>query len=116
MRRTLVPFFSDFMDDLEEIRTACFIFKMKLLRDSTILCKTVSCLNVYLPCCRDTLQAPKMCAVVHMSLLHKVYTASEVILHILRLVGDGSVSNVEARQTKVRLVCIAIKVTQEKSC
>ena len=94
---TLVPFFTNLMDELGEIRTACFIFKMKLLRDSMILRKTVSCLNVYLPRCSNTLQAPKMCAVVHISLLHKVHTASVVILHVLRLVGDGSVSNVGAR-------------------
>ena len=106
---TLVPFFTNLMDDLGEIGTVCFIFKMKLLRDSTILRKTVSCLNVYLPCCSDTLQAPKMCAVVHTSLLHKVHLASVVILHLLRLVGDGSVSNVEARQNEVRLAGIAIK-------
>ena len=88
---------------------------MKLLRDSMILCKTVPCLNVYLPCCSDTLQAPKMCVVVHTSLLHKVHLASAVILHLLRLVGDGSVSNVEARQNEVRFGGIAIKVAQEKS-
>ena len=76
----------------------------------------MSCLNVYLPCCSDTLQAPKMCAVVHKSLLRKVHTASVVILHLLRLVGDGSVSNVEARQNEVRFGGITIKVAQEKSC
>ena len=103
------------MDDLGKIGTACFIFKMKLLRDSMTLRKTMSFLNVYLPCCSDTLQAPKMCVVVHTCLLHKVHTASVVILHLLRLVGDGSVSNVEATQNKVRLVDIAIKVAQEKS-
>ena len=113
---TLVPFFTNLMNDLGEIGTVCFIFKMKLLRDSMILCKTVSCLNVYLPCCSDTLQAPKMCAVVHKSLLHKVHTTSIVILHLVRLVGDGSVSDVEARQNEVRLAGIAIKVAQEKSC
>ena len=88
---------------------------MKLFRDSMILHKTVSCLNVYLPCCSDTLQAPKICAVVHTSLLHKVHLISAVILHLLRLVGDGSVSNVEARQNEVRFGGIAIKVAQEKS-
>ena len=110
---TLVPFFTNFMNDLGEIGTASFKFKMKLLRDSMILCKTVSCLNVYLPCCSDTLQAPKICAVVHTSLLHKVHLASVVTLHLLRLVGDGNVSNVEARQKEVRLGGIAIKVAQE---
>ena len=89
---------------------------MKLLRDSMTLRKIVSCPNVCLPCCSDTLQAPKICAVVHTSLLHKVHTASVVILHLLRLVGDGSVSNVEARQNEVRLADIATKVAQEKSC
>ena len=110
---TLVPFFTNLMDDLGKIGTSCFIFKMTLLRDSMILCKTVSCLNVYLPCCSDNLQAPKMCAVVHTSLLHKVHTASAVILHLLRLLGDESMSNVEARQNKVRLAGIAIKVAQD---
>ena len=112
---TLVPFFTNLMNDLGEIGTVCFIFKMKLLRDSMILRKTVSCLNVYLPYCSDTLQAPKMCVVVHTPLLHKVHTASLVILHLLRLVGDRSVSDVEARQNEVRLAGIAIKVAQEKS-
>ena len=66
--------------------------------------------------CISPLQPPKMCAVVHTSLLHKVHTASVFVLHILRLVGDGSVSNVEARQNEVRFGGIAIKVAQEKSC
>ena len=56
-----------------------------------------------------------MCAVVHTSLLHKVHLASAVILHLLRLVGDGSVSNVEARQNKIRFDRIAINMAQEKS-
>ena len=42
--------------------------------------------------------------------------ASVVILHLLSLVGDGSVSYVEARLKEVRLAGIAIKETQEKSC
>ena len=113
---TLVPFFTNLMNDLGDISTVCFIFKMKLLRDSMILCKTVPFLNVYLPWCSDTLQAPKMCAIVHISLLYKVHLASVVILHLLRLVGDGSVSNVEARQNEVRFGGITIKVAQEKSC
>ena len=113
---TLVPFFTNLKDDLGEIGSVCSIFKMKLFRDSMILRKTVSCLNVYLPCCGDTLEGPKMCAVAHTSLLHKVHLVSAVILHLLRLVGDGSVSNVEARQNEVRLGGIAIKVAQEKSC
>ena len=89
---------------------------MKVLRTSMTPCKTVSCLNVYLPCCSDALQAPKICAVVHTSLLHKVHIVSVVILHLLRLAGDGSVSYVEARQKEVRLAGIAIKEAQEKSC
>ena len=93
-----------------------FIFKMKVLRTSMTPRKTVSCLNVYLPCCSDTLQAPKICAVVHTSLLHKVHIVSVVILHLLRLAGDGSVSYVEARQKEVRLAGTAIKEAQEKSC
>ena len=89
------PFFTNLIDDLGEIGTACFIFKMKVLRDSMILRKTVACLNVYLPYCSDTLLAPTMCVIVHTSLLHKVHTASVVILHLLRLAGDGRVSDVE---------------------
>ena len=92
--------------------TVFFIFKIKVLRASMTLPKTVSCLNVYLPCCSDTLQAPKICVAVHTSLLHRVHMASVVILHLLRLVGDGSVSYVEARQKEVRLAGIAIKEAQ----
>ena len=66
----------------------------------------LECLNVYLRCCKATLQALKICAVV--SLLHRVHMAS-VILHLLRLVGDGIVSYVEARQKEVSLAGIAIK-------
>ena len=50
LRDTLVPLFKNLIADLGEIGTAWFIFNMKLLRDSIILCNTVSCLNVYLPC------------------------------------------------------------------
>ena len=78
--------------------------------------KTVSCPNLYLPCCKATLQAPKICAGVSTSLLHRVHMASVVILHLLRLVGDGSVSYVEAIQKEVRLAGIAIKEAQKKSC
>ena len=78
--------------------------------------KTVQCLNLYVPCCSDTLQAPKICAVVHTSLLHRLRIASVVVLHLLKLAGDGSVSYVEARQKEVRLAGIAIKEAQEKSC
>ena len=76
----------------------------------------MSCLNVCLPSSKATLQAPKICALVHTSLLHRVHMASVVILHLLRLVGDGSVSYVETRQKEVRLAGIAIKEAQEKSC
>ena len=76
----------------------------------------MSSLNVYLPCCSDTLQTSKMCAVVHTSFLHNMHLASAVILHLLTLVDDGSVSNnVEARQNEVRFGRIAINVAQEKS-
>ena len=109
-------FFRNFIDDLAEMGIASFIFKMNILRASITLCKTVSCLNVYLPCCSNNLQAPKICAVVHTSLLHRVHMASVVILHLLRLVGDGSVSYVEAKQKEVRLASIAIKEAQQKSC
>ena len=115
MGDTLVPFLTNLMD-LGEIGTACFIFKIKLLRELIILCNTVSCLNVYLPCSSGTLQA-RMCAVVvHISLLHKVHMASVVILHLLRLVGNVRMPNVEVRQNKVRLAGIANKVAQENYC
>ena len=60
----------------------------------------LSCLNVYLPWSSDNSQAPKMCAVVHTSLLHRMHMASVVILHLLRLVKDGSVAYVEARRPR----------------
>ena len=82
---------------------------MKVFRTSMTLRKRVSCLNVYLPCCIDTLQAPKICAVLHTSLLHRVRMASIVFLHFLRFVGDESVSYVEARQKEVRSTDTAIK-------
>ena len=62
LQGTLAPFFRNLMDDLGELSSACFIFKMKLSGDSVMLCKTVSCPNVYPPCCSNTLQAPKICA------------------------------------------------------
>ena len=74
------------------------------------------CLNVFLPCCNDNLQATKICAVVHTSLLDKVHIVLVVILHLLRLAGDGSVSYVEGRQKEVRLAGIAMKEAHEKSC
>ena len=89
---------------------------MKVLRASMTFPKTMSCLNVYLPCVSDTLQAPKIYALIHTSLLYRVHLASVVILHLLRLVGYGSVSYVEARKNEVRLVDTVIKDAQEKSC
>ena len=65
--------------------------------------KTVWCLNVYLPCCSDTLQAPKIRTVVYTSLLHKVHVVSVVIVHLLRLAEDGGVSYVEARQKRSKV-------------
>ena len=50
----------------------------------------------------------KYVQVVHTSLLHRVHLVS-VILHLVRLLGDRSVSYVEARQKEVRLADIAIK-------
>ena len=67
------------------------------------LCKTELSLNIYLPCCSDTLEASKRCTVVHTSLLHMVDMASVVFLDLLRLVGGESVSYVEARHKEVRL-------------
>ena len=93
-----------------------FIFKMKVLKASMTLHRTVSCLKVYLPGCSDNLHAPKICAVVHTCLLHRLDMASVVILHLLRMVGDESVSYVEARQKEVSLAGITIQEIQEKSC
>ena len=59
-----------------------FRLTIKVLRTSNTPRKTVSPLNVYLPCCSDILQAPEICALVHTSLLHKVHIASVVILHL----------------------------------
>ena len=85
LRDTVVLFFTNSVDDLGEIGTACLM----------MLCKRVSCLNVYSPCCSDTLQAPKMCVVVQTFSLHKVHTASVVILHLLRLLGNSRMSTVD---------------------
>ena len=41
---------------------------------------------------------------------------SVVILHLLRLVGDGSVLYVEARQKEEKLAGIAIKEAHGKPC
>ena len=49
------------------------------------------------------------CQALFLLFLHKVYMASVVILHFLRLVGNESLSNVEARQKEVKLAGIAIK-------
>ena len=65
--------------------------------------------NVYLPCCSDTLQVPKIRAVIYTSLLQRMHLGSVVILHLLRMAGDESVSYVEAKQKEVRLAGIAIK-------
>ena len=78
----LLLFFGNFIDDLAGTGTASFIFTMKALRASVTLHKTVWCVNIYLPCCSDTLQVPKICAVVHTSLLCRVHMASVVILLI----------------------------------
>ena len=103
MRGTFVAFLTNVIDDLGEIGTVPFIFQMNVLKTSVTSRKTISCLNVCLPCCSDTLQAPKICAVAHTSLLHQMHIVSVVILHLLRLAGDGSVSYLEARQQEVRL-------------
>ena len=116
LQSTFFPFLTNFIDASAEVGTVSFMFEMKVLRAAMTWRKTVSCLNVYLPWSRDTLQTPKICAVAHRSLLHRVHMVSVVILHPLRLVGDGSVSYVEARQKEVRLAGIAIKEAQEKSC
>ena len=115
---TFAPVFSNFIDHLAEIGTASFIFEMEGLGPAMTWCKTGSCLNVYLLWSSDTLQAPKICAVVeHTSFLHRVHMAAVIILlHFLRLVGDGSVSHVEARQKEVRLVVIVAKEAKERSC
>ena len=63
----------------------------------------------------ETNDRPLFATLVHTSLLHRVHMVSVVILHLLSLVGDGSVSYVEARQKEVRLAGIAIKEVQEKS-
>ena len=54
------------------------------------------------------------CEALFLLFLHKVYMASVVILHFLRLVGN--LSNVEARQKEVKLAGIAIKEAKKKSC
>ena len=51
---------------------------MRALRASMTFRKTVSFQNVYPPCCSDTLQAPKIYAVVQTSLLHREHMASVV--------------------------------------
>ena len=88
------------MDDLGEIGTAWFIFKLILYMIvlgmiKMILCMIVSAMNVNLPCCSYTLQAPK-----------------KFILHLLTLVGDTRVPDVEAGQDEVILAGIAIKGAQ----
>ena len=66
---TLAPLFRNFIDDLAGIASTSFIFKIKVSRASMTFQRTVLCLNAYLPCCSDTLETPKICAVVHTSLL-----------------------------------------------
>ena len=66
---TCAPFYINFIDDLAEIITASFIFRVKVFGASVTLHKTMLCMNVYFPCCSDTLQAPEICAVVYTSLL-----------------------------------------------
>ena len=92
--------------------TASFIFQMKVLKASV----TVSCLNVNFPYCTDTLPAPKICVVIQTSLLYKVLMASVVILQVLWLVHNGSVSYVEGIQKEIRLADIALKESQETFC
>ena len=92
--------------------TASFIFQMKVLKASV----TVSCLNVNFPCCTDTLPAPKICVVIQTSLLYKVLMASVVILQVLWLVHNGSVSYVEGIQKEIRLADIALKESQGTFC
>ena len=72
MRGTFFAFLTNVIDDLGEIGTVPFIFQMNVLKTSVTSRKTISCLNVCLPCCSDTLQAPKICAVAHTSLLHQI--------------------------------------------
>ena len=59
--------------------------------------------------------APFLCSSTYI-LTDRVLMVSVIILHLLRLVGDGSVLYVEARQKEVRLAGIAIKEAQEKPC
>ena len=65
-------------------------------------------LEVVIPC--------KLLKYVSISFLHRVHMASVAILHLLRLVGDGSVLYVEGRKKEVGLAGIAIKEAQQKSC
>ena len=92
--------------------TASFIFQMKVLKASV----TVSCLNVNFSYCTDTLPAPKICVVIQTSLLYKVLMASVVILQVLWLVHNGSVSYVEGIQKEIRLADIALKESQGTFC
>ena len=113
MRGALAPFLTNLIK--------CFgfggtdsILLMNLFRVAKIWDNTLSCLKVKHPCLRATLHAPKMCAVVHMVLLHRKQEASEEILQRLRLLGDGKVSKVEERQNEIRLTGDASKDFQEK--
>ena len=72
-------------------------------------------MNVYFPCRRDAFQTPKKCTVKHASLLYMEYMVSIVIPYLVRLVGYGRVSYVEAKQRELRLAGIVYKVDQENS-
>ena len=82
--RHLCSFFMNFIDDLAEIGTASLIFKMKVLRASMTLRKTVLCLNVYLLCCSDTFQAPKICAEQYIHLYYIGCTWLQLSFSIFR--------------------------------
>ena len=76
----LLLFSQTLIDDLAEMGTASFMFKMKVLRTSVTLGKAVLCLDVYLPCCSDTLQAPKICVAVHLCCIN--YTWLQLLFSI----------------------------------
>ena len=76
--------------------------------------KTESCLNVNRPCERDFLHAPKMWAVVQISLPLKKQEDSAAILYLRRLLGDGNVSNVARRLNESRFIGMTNKVFQER--
>ena len=63
--------FSNFRDDVAGIGTVFFTFEMKVLTASKTSHKTVSCLDVYLPRCSNTLETLKICAEIQTSLVAK---------------------------------------------